>query len=471
MFHAPNQKIAQQEFCLKWERFSELVFDFFSNAPITVIEELNQKPDYVSYFLRCDGLYTKNQLVYQLGIPAAKVIERSWVMENYLEDIDDFLLLIDSVGETYVPSFLQDEKWIKEISETVDEDSFYRRLSILAKKTGILPYLEAHNHFIDAEISQTKDKVLPSFRKEDPKLAQEHSKQVLQEMIVSRLFETEPYNLLIDIETLLRFAQEQHRELVGQEIYEFLVHLDSPLVSTSQLIDFYNKWKNAPLKEILYDDWNQQKEELIEEVNQNVLKLESVTPTKTANGWIYDISDRKEPLIVHNTSIGMRDKKSISFLLEEIENAEKKYLSVSIQDENHPWFFGIERAYGGSETIKLIYDHLDSNRVGMIFHKDAYSTGINQSDAYANGEVRRLYTLKTLMAQTIYFNEITYAIDSVPFYPIGFLCENGLKKEVFQASKQLHLPIFYRKKKEKNIEVEFFEAKQKKYRNYNQFQI
>lgn len=72
-------------------------------------------------------------------------------------------------------------------------------------------------------------------------------------MFISRNYETDPYNVLIDIETLDEFANQNNRYLRGYNIYDFLVNYESK--SVFKIIEFYLKNKDLLLREMLYYDW------------------------------------------------------------------------------------------------------------------------------------------------------------------------------------------------------------------------
>ena len=68
------------------------------------------------------------------------------------------------------------------------------------------------------------------------------------------------------------------------------------------------------------------------------------------------------------------------------------------------------------------------------------SVGPNKANLLNN---LNIYTLEDLMAETNDFNELVYAINGTPFYPIGILV-NEITPLIADASNILELPIFYR---------------------------
>ncbi len=363
---------------------------------------------------------------------------------------------------------------IRAISHTVDTDNFYYKLHSLGEDYANRIYLDAHQKFIAEQIEGIKNGILPYFQDafakasdycyygnngnfdkyeskifdsmEDlpmPKLEyyQKLSKYYLIELVISSLFETTYYNLLVDMETLVIFAKENQKEIKGISYYIFLINIENK--SLEDIIRFYQEVKDLNLKEIFYDDWNRQKEDFVKELNANILEPETLKAKYKDGVAYYDITDLDRCLIIHaELSVRIYDRdflKKLRSLKEDILLAKKGCISLSIQDKDHPSSYNDYMGY----FITLIYGPLDSKRVGTIYHKDAYTLGLQDVDLENGDFIRRIYTLEDLMAETNDFNELVYAINGTPFYPIGILV-NEITPLIADASNILELPIFYR---------------------------
>ena len=75
--------------------------------------------------------------------------------------------------------------------------------------------------------------------------------------------------------------------------------------------------------------------------------------------------------------------KELEKQMDAIKNGEMSTISLSLQDKKHNEFY-IKDGNENKTTIKFAYGPLKKERVGIIRHEDAYSTG-------ADSVVRKLY--------------------------------------------------------------------------------
>ena len=72
---------------------------------------------------------------------------------------------------------------------------------------------------------------------------------------------------------------------------------------------------------MLYDDWENEKQNFISELNDQIINIQNLQPQTTTTGTIYyDISNIDKPIIVHNTSIPIDDEEEISKMIDRIKN-------------------------------------------------------------------------------------------------------------------------------------------------------
>ena len=255
--------------------------------------------------------------------------------------------------------------------------------------------------------------------------------------MISRYFETSPYNLLIDIQTLCEFVLKNHRKLEGKSIYEFVLHFEN--FDISYILDFYWKIKDLLLKSILYDDWEIQKNKFVDAVNHYIFSASDFVPKNMKSIPYYDISDLKYPILVHNTGIEVDDIDRVNQIIHYIKNGSRRMICLSLQDFDYQIFYEENR----SHTIKFIYGTLDPIKVRIINHEDVYSQGPMKVEYNNICYKRRLYTLEEFMVLTNRYNEIVYSINNQPFFPIGILCEELPTNEEIRVAEELKVPIFY----------------------------
>ncbi len=469
----------------KWEKFAIQFVDFLAHAfdHNGVLEDLFSRTDFVDYFFRYPKIYTYEVLRDFGYIGISKLLNYEEFSSYYLEHPDELIHLMRNNPKLEVPAKLFSDKRFQKIAHDINVENFYFNMNFVWENSSGIHCLEEHQRFCDYQMTHANHGILPSLRKEYesspenvteddeddlewylnplkeqviqrifelyneksiPKLLfyQKLSKYIAVGLLISRYFETSPYNLLIDIRTLYEFATKHKRKLEGDYIYEFLINFEK--FDIFDIIDFYQKVKDLPLKDILYDDWEEQKNKFVEEVNRNMIQPEVLVSKNSDYGVpYYDISDLENPIVVHNTGIAIDNFHAIDRMIDCIENCIGNSLCLSLQDLKHQIFY--EKT--PKHTIKFIYGTLDPSRVGIIFHSDAYSQGLMEVE-YENAYYkRRLYTLEEFMMLTNNgYNEIVYSIDQ-PMKPLGILCEEEPTSEEIRVVQELNISIFYRPKK------------------------
>lgn len=466
----------------KWKNFAIQLVDFFAHAfdYNGVLDDLFQREDFINYFFRYPKIYTPKLLADFEYYGISKLLNYEEFASYYLEQPDRLILLMRHKPKLKVPAKLFSDNRFLKIAHDINVENFYFNMIFVWENSSGIHCLEEHQRFCDYQMTHVDNGILPRLRKEyesslenvpeeDFKCNSNHlKKQVIQRifelskeksipriqfyqelskyiavgLLISRYFETSPYNLLIDIRTLYEFAVKNHRKLEGDFIYEFLINFEK--FDIFYIIDFYQKVKDLPLKDILYDDWEKQKNEFVEEVNRNMIQLENLI-SKTSDYGVpyYDISDLENPILVHNTGIAINDFDEINQMIHRIKNGGGHMLCFSLQDLDHQVFYNKIR----NHTIKFIYGTLDPTHVGIINHEDAYSQGLTEVEYNNRCYQRRLYTLEEFMMLTSNYNEIVYSIKNQPIMPLGVLCEKEPTSEEIKVAQELNIAIFYRPKK------------------------
>lgn len=468
-------------FLLKWSRFAQELVLFMGYSFDERLDKLLEKKEIMDYFLNYPKVFT-HSVIRGFGSEGLPVfLNYNYYASCYTDDYRELISLIRENPKIVVPdNIMLNKKVIEDMSRTYHIYDFYFNLYFVREQVCDLSYLEEHADFCDKEVSNIKNGMLPKYYERYnetnnsisinnlvgfnnnerrvltrifelkgtnilPKkvVFRELSKYMLVGMYISRNFQTDPYNLLIDIKTLNNFAKENNIILEGQFIYDFLTSFEN--YSTEEILEFYNNSKKLPLMHILYDDWNNQKYNFVDELNNNMLNLDCLEVFAEIDGVkCFDISDIENSIVVHNTSVSINDTRGVREMIDRIKNGDKYCLSLSIQDKEHRIFYIAENSQRKS-NVKFVFGKLNKKRVGTVYHCDAYTTGASSVESENYNYIRRLYTLISLMSQTCSYNELVYVMNGEPFLPIGIICENVITKEELLIAKELNIPVLYRK--------------------------
>ena len=468
---------------LKWGLFAIKLIEFISYSFDDRLDKLLEKEEVKKYFLRYLGVYTPEKIenFYYSGVE--KFLKYNYYSSYYTQNYENLIRLIHKHIKINISDKLMlNKNVIKDMSRTHHIEDFYFQLNFIREQTSDLPYIEEHKKYCDEQVENIENGILPCYQEKYKKskeiiniedldifnymeqqvierifelngveqlpkqiIYEELSKYIIVGMYISRNFETAPYNLMIDIETLHKFAIKNNVELLGKNVYEFLNSYESK--KTSEIINIYNASKTLPLMEILYDDWNNMKINFVNELNFKIFNPANINSKHIVNGIKYlDISEIEEPILVHNTAVAIDDTEKIKEMVDRIKKGFKYFICLSVQDQNHIDWYG-EESTKNKKTIKFAYGPLVPDRVGIVCHEDAYSVGPDAVEVNNDEYTRKLYTLKTLMNSTEKYNEIVYKVDQKPIFPIGVICEDDVTPEELQVAEMLNIPILYRKRK------------------------
>lgn len=508
---------------LKWERFCSELYSFLYHAmqdERVLIEVINKK-EVIDYFTRYSYLYDHNALFRDSTATAcSELLKYSQFHSYYLYHPRDLIYLMKKYPFIKVPpDVMLNTNIIQNVTHEIDMYKFYSMLYYVGEQVSEYHYLEEHKKYLDEQINNIKDGILPYFydaylksnhhisiydirsfayrwnfnvnrmcnifnekgtnKLKKDTLFQALTKEYLLDIYISRHFETYPDNLIIDIETLTKFAKENHKVLKGQIVYDFIANYKEK--SIDEIIQFYNASKNLNIKEILYDDWNKQIESFISELNETILLPEKIEDYEVhllneegkqkltaSDVKIFDITNIDAPILVHNTSVSKENQEAIDKTLQQIKTGYKERLCLSLQDKNHTEFYTesfVEEAK--DKEIKFVFGKMEANRVGIVCHEDAYSIGIDTVEFENFGYIRSLYTVQSLLDHTTRYNEIDYLISHKPFLPVALLCENKINDYDINLASKLNISIFFREKKNilENTEIHEDHKVKRKYQH------
>lgn len=466
------------KFFQKWSVFAQNLISFMTSASDSDLKMLFAQEDFVNYFLRYPEIFDKRMflnfdssaLSLFLNVPRFK----NYYIDNPLEFLE-FLKINENVK---IPENMFEYASFKRIAYDINVENFYYNMSIIQKESTGLAIIEEHKSFCRKELEGIKEGILPSLQDEYQKadevieelslfgndylksqvmkriferykckrlpketFYQELSKYIAVGLIMSYFFETSPFNLFKDINNMYEYARKTDSKLKGYKIYDFLINFESK--SIGELQAFYEMCKNNSIKEILYDDYLNQKYQMINSINASLIDFNSLTPTDIIDGVkIYDITENPNYILGHLANVSVKNTWRVKKLLERIKKGDIPNISLSLQDNKTFSFIDV----GISDSVKFAYGKLDPSKVGIVYHQDAYSVDINESDGLAE-YVRSLYTPEELMKETIEYNEIVYLVSNNPVFPIALVCEEEINEEEKNIARELNIPILFRKSK------------------------
>lgn len=500
-----KKDLYEHRFMLKWRGFATDFIDFFANAFDLrgILDGLFKKEDFVKYFFRYPLLYTPERLE---GFGYAGMSKLSYFpnyASYYIDHPDELILKLRKLPKLRVDEkIFSNPRFIRQVAQNSNVCKFYYNMLFILESCSSFAYLEEHQKYCDSEVLGIKEGILPSlvddYRKakevldkescnahysfytndnwlrvqvgerifdklkvkELPKreFYRELSKYMIVGMLMSRLFLTDPYDLYIDIETLYEYAIKNGKNLCGMEFYEFLVHFEE--YSVDDVIDFYHLAKDSNMMEILYDDMTREKESFIDSMNDSLFDISQLEKRIDDRGIeYYDLTDNQDKALVSNTSISIERADLLEKLVNDVKEGKTYRVCMSLQDKEHRYFY-FEGDYRRSlPTIKFVYGRIDPRRVGIYYHRDAYSHFLTDTEVENKTYKRRFYTLNEFMQKTFSFNEIVYYVGGEPLIPIGVLAEEKITLEEARVARGLGIPVFFYKEKDlstKEAEAEYY---------------
>ena len=276
-------------------------------------------------------------------------------------------------------------------------------------------------------------------------LNQDFSKYLITGFIFSKYFKASMHNLSIDMKSLIDYVTLPSRNIKfdfpNKEIYEKLV--DYKNTDVMDLVALYELFKQKNIRDEFYDDWHKAQSEFVDELNSKTLNANNLgeyneSLTTALGVSVYELKGQDYYMILRNTSANPSREDIRSKLA-----GSRSYLSLSVHDQNHFKCYEKENKWNyNSSDLKLIFGEFDEKNIGMIYHSDIYSQGISRIEIGSDA-TRELHSLRSLMENTKYYNEITHAKTDA-LKPIAILCENEIIPEQIKAAKELGLPIVLR---------------------------
>ena len=465
---------------MKWTLFAEMIVDFITCSEDNVTIELFKNDiirDYLSKFHSffkykdCFRSLRHKQLEVFLEIP----VYQNEIINLSQSEIND-LIINNRLSWGEIPTaILNHPLFIKNVAMNLDSEEYSAALEDLEMYNNTSIIDKYHDLFCD-KIMQTYDhkkryfpflkekyfgrkignhnllsQIFISLKLQDISsymFYQQLSKYIIIGFIFSRFFKTSRYNLSIDMKTLINYIDDPLREVTGsfenRDIYYKLINYKD--TDINELVTLYNDFKERNIMHEFYDDWHKAQLEFVDELNSKALNNENLgeyneSLTNTFGVPIYELNGQDYYMIVRNTSIDANSEDIMTKLYE--PKISRSYLSLSIHDQNHFQCFSREdRRHLISSDLKLIYGRLEEKYIGMIYPTDAYTNGISSIEI-ASDASRQLFSLKGLMQNTRWFNDISY-VKTEELKPIAILCENEIIPEQLKAAQKLNVPILLR---------------------------
>ena len=274
---------------------------------------------------------------------------------------------------------------------------------------GFDEYIEKYKKFIKLDDNKIKE-ILSS---------------KLYEIFMDRYFEDFPYNIIINIQSMLEFNKkvsilDEERVQLYQSILNFKAF------SLENEKDIY---LNMPkdIGSYLYEDFRKCQNYAYNLINKEIINIQNLG-CKQVNGVnVYYLDGENFIMPVHVPKY-KRDE-NISWN----ETFEEKTLSVSLIG-NH--FLGTYR--NPYEYILLGFNHININDIMHIYHTDSFTKGEKLTD-----KVNELYIPEELLKKTKGFNEILIAQNSQnkKLKPSCVVCYDNFTENDLRNAKTLDIPI------------------------------
>lgn len=280
----------------------------------------------------------------------------------------------------------------------------------------------------------------------DSKLRQITIKRLF-ENICDLFFKDYPKNVLLNIKQVINFISESCESVIPIErenIYRLILYFNT--LSLSDIKALYKSLSSFDdISSLLYDDIRNCKNKSYEIFNNEFLKIKESDKllnkelSEEVGCNVYKLDGEDFVACVH---VGHVSK-----------NFPRKTMSLSvIGTECIGTFY--------KDDIIVGFEYLDPNKIMHMYSADSYT-----SNQYGSSRVNEIYTPKSLLKSTNYFNEVLYSeMDNKVLFPNYVVCKDGIDDNSINYAKDNNLPIVLINTKKYSINNA--SDKEEKYQSY-----
>lgn len=311
-------------------------------------------------------------------------------------------------------------------------------------------YIDLRNYIekngIDRKIYNCLPEELHICDLNDSKLRQITIKRLF-ENICDLFFKDYPKNVLLNIKQVINFINESRESVIPVErenIYRLILYFNT--LSLSDIKALYKSLSSFDdISSLLYDDVRNCKNKSYEIFNNEFLKIKesdkllSKELSEEVGCNVYKLDGEDFVACVH---VGHVSK-----------DFPRKTMSLSvIGTECIGTFY--------KDDIIVGFEYLDPNKIMHMYSADSYT-----SNQYGSSRVNEIYTPKSLLKSTNYFNEVLYSeMDNKVLFPNYVVCKDEIDDNSINYAKDNNLPIVLINTKKYSINNA--SDKEEKYQSY-----
>ena len=250
------------------------------------------------------------------------------------------------------------------------------------------------------------------------------SEKKMLELIVDAFFKDTTYNFLINLKAILNY-KEQNKDYKIKNLDFYLKLMNFHFLNTLEKIELFNKYKGVDLATSFYEDYRKARNLSYESINDSLLKLDKNNKvynkelSKKYNRDVYYLDGEEFYLYIHSSYYGvwMNNKKTIS-------------ISLISHDNIHHYDEGVDKIIFG-------FNKLNIENIMHLSNSDSYTT-----NEYGTDKIQRIYNPRTLMEETVGYNEILYSERNLKDFKPDFIVSfDEITEKQLEVANEMNLPI------------------------------
>lgn len=262
----------------------------------------------------------------------------------------------------------------------------------------------------------------------------EKSRTYCLDLIANYFFDDYYENVLIDINEVLKYVHSTNNKKIKKDhldFYKEFVVLHN--LELDEQIEFFNLHKHLEFVELFYDDIRLLKDESYKSLVDSCTVFD-----KDSSLYNQELSKKYGCDIYY---LDGQEFYAFARVNMKIDKGMKMPSKEEVYRLSHSFCFIGKNAimvfYNPNCKLTLLYGEINYKNIGHVCHGDSYTS--SNSEFYSD-RVNGLYTPKTLLGSTRYYDEI-YISNFENIKPIALLCYDGITQWDIDFSKTYDLPI------------------------------
>lgn len=385
-----------------------------------------------------------------------KLFEQEKYRDLILNSQPEVLLALSSKFKRYeLPSFIQKDKALIDKISSIENPSLYRNiiknfcvsnyelvenvenkrkdyvsaLIVSINEDGIFEeYIKLREYIKKYGYNKKVMTVLPAelrLNQTDNESLKKLTFKRLFENICDLYFKDYPNNVLLNLNQIINFINETKLEIIPYDrrvIYELIIHFDKLSLNAIKVLNKKISLLNS-LDFLLYNDLRNCKDKSYELFNDSFIKLSE-----------HKELEDEESSLKYNTKVYKLDGEDFTACVHVGEvykdYANKMTISLSIIGTDNIGVFNDNNIIVGFSKFKV-------DKIMHMYNADSYT-----SNQYGTNRVNKIYTPKTLLKETSFYNEVLYSeMDGEVLFPDYVVCKDEIDDESVQYAQKYNLPI------------------------------